>query len=203
MVPLILIGGGGHCMACIDVIETEGKCRIAGIVDKEENIGGSVLGYGIIAADDRISKLAEEYDHFLVTIGQIKSFETRKRFFFLLDNLQVNLPVVISPHAWVSRHAQIHKGTIVMHQALINSGAVIGKNCIVNSKALLEHGVMVGDHCHISTGALINGDVRIEDGCFIGSGAVIREGVHIGERSVIGAGARIMKDIEAGSRVKP
>lgn len=202
-VPIILIGGGGHSTACMDVIEAEGKYHIAGIVDKKEKIGTSVLGYGIIAADNRIEELAGKYDHFLVSVGQIKTAETRKRFFFLLENLHVNLPVVISPYAVVSRHAGIDKGTIIMHQALVNAGAVIGKNCILNSKALIEHGVKVGDHCHISTGALINGDVRIGEGCFIGSGAVIREGVHIGEKSVIGAGARIMKDIEAGSWVKP
>jgi len=32
---LILIGGGGHCTACIDVIEQEGRFAIAGIVDVE------------------------------------------------------------------------------------------------------------------------------------------------------------------------
>jgi hypothetical protein len=32
MKSLLLIGGGGHCRTCIDVIETEGKYKIAGIV---------------------------------------------------------------------------------------------------------------------------------------------------------------------------
>ena len=35
---LILIGGGGHCKSCIDVIEQENKYEIAGIVDLKENI---------------------------------------------------------------------------------------------------------------------------------------------------------------------
>ena len=30
---LILLGAGGHCKSCIDVIETEGKFTIAGILD--------------------------------------------------------------------------------------------------------------------------------------------------------------------------
>ena len=33
---IILIGGGGHCRACIDVIEQEGRFTIAGIVDVPE-----------------------------------------------------------------------------------------------------------------------------------------------------------------------
>ena len=36
MKKIILIGGGGHCKSCIDVIEQEGKYRIAGIVDMAE-----------------------------------------------------------------------------------------------------------------------------------------------------------------------
>ena len=37
--PIILIGGGGHCKSCIDVIESEGRFQIVGIVDLKENIG--------------------------------------------------------------------------------------------------------------------------------------------------------------------
>ena len=33
---IILIGGGGHCKSCIDVIEQEGRFTIAGIVDMPE-----------------------------------------------------------------------------------------------------------------------------------------------------------------------
>ena len=34
---IVLIGGGGHCKACIDVIEVEGKYNIIGIIDVPEN----------------------------------------------------------------------------------------------------------------------------------------------------------------------
>ena len=37
--PIILIGGGGHCKSCIDVIEQEGKYRIVGILDLPEMLG--------------------------------------------------------------------------------------------------------------------------------------------------------------------
>ena len=35
---IILIGGGGHCKSCIDVIEQQGKYHIAGIVDVSEKL---------------------------------------------------------------------------------------------------------------------------------------------------------------------
>ena len=57
---LILIGGGGHCASCIDVIEQEGKFKIDGIIDKRENVGLSLLGYKYIGTDDEISNLIKQ-----------------------------------------------------------------------------------------------------------------------------------------------
>ena len=54
---LILIGGGGHCKACIDVIELEGRYQIYGILDIADKVGESVLGYEIIGTES----LIEEY----------------------------------------------------------------------------------------------------------------------------------------------
>ena len=42
---IILVGGGGHCKACIDVIEYEGNYKIAGIVDIPEKLHQKILGY--------------------------------------------------------------------------------------------------------------------------------------------------------------
>ena len=48
---IILIGGGGHCKSCIDVIEQEGRFEIAGIVEKPDKVGEKVLGYPVIGTD--------------------------------------------------------------------------------------------------------------------------------------------------------
>ncbi len=36
---IILVGGGGHCKSCIDVIEQENSFSIVGIVDISEKLG--------------------------------------------------------------------------------------------------------------------------------------------------------------------
>ena len=192
---IILIGGGGHCKSCIDVIEQQGKYQIAGIVDVSEKLHQKVLGYEIIATDDDLPQLAHEYENFLITLGQIKSPEKRIRIFQTLKESGAKLPVIISPLAYVSKHAEIGDGTIIMHQALINAGAKIGKNCIVNTKVLIEHDAIIGDHCHIATGAIINGGVRVGSGTFFGSNAVCKEYIEIGENAVIGCGTKIIKNI--------
>jgi len=199
---IILIGGGGHCKSCIDVIEHEGRFTIAGIVDIPEKMHDRILGCEVIATDNDLPKLSNEYKNFLITVGQIRSPEKRIHLFKTIKELGAKLPVIVSPLAYVSRHAAIAEGTIVMHHALINAGANVGKNCIINTKALIEHDVVIEDHCHIATGAVVNGGVKIGTGTFFGSNAMSREYIEIGENCIIGGGGRVMRNLSAGNVLK-
>lgn len=183
---IILVGAGGHARSCIDVIEQTGKFRIAGLVDIKEKVGQKVLGYEIIASDEDLPRLAGDYRYFCITLGQIKSPERRRNLFETLKKLNVSMPVIISPLAYVSRYAEIGEGTMVMHKALVNAGARIGRNCIINTRALIEHDAVIEDHCHIATAAVINGGVRVGAGSFFGSNSTSREYANISEGSIVG-----------------
>ncbi len=185
---LILIGGGGHCASCIDVIEQEDKFEIAGIVDKDI-VSASLFGYPILGSDDSLKELRSSYDYALITIGQIKSPSVRIRLFEFAKKLRYILPKVVSPRAYVSKHALIGEGTIIMHDVLANSRATIGRNCIINTKALVEHDAVVEDNCHISTAAIINGGTIVRNGTFVGSNAVTIEYVKTNENDFIKAGS--------------
>jgi sugar O-acyltransferase (sialic acid O-acetyltransferase NeuD family) len=179
MKKILLIGGGGHCKSVIDVIEQEKKYSIAGIIDKKELIGEEVLGYKIIGSDDDLEKLFKEYKYALVTVGQIKSNSLRVKLFNKLKKIGFVLPTIISPLAYVSKHANLDEGTVVMHHALINAKTRVDKNCIINSKALIEHDSIVESHCHISTGVIINGGVTVKNNSFIGSNTTTKEYIEI------------------------
>jgi len=193
---IILIGGGGHCRACIDVIEQEGRFAIAGIVDVPEKNQHNVLRYPVIGADADLAELIKTSPNVLITLGQIKSPNRRIALFNDLMQMGACFPVIQSPLAYVSPHAQVAEGTIVMHHALINAGARVGRNCIINTKALVEHDAIIEDHCHISTGAVVNGGVTIGRGSFFGSGAVSKEYTSIPANSFIKANSLIPKNDE-------
>lgn len=193
---LILIGGGGHCKSCIDVIEQEGCYKIIGILDKQEHVGQKVLGYEVVGTDDDIERFIIQGVYFLITIGQIHSSEPRKKIFLKLKKMEALVASVVSPRAYVSKHVCFEEGTIVMHDALLNAGASIGKNCIINSKSLIEHDVVIGDHCHISTGAVINGGVVVQEGTFFGSGAVSKECVSTVKNAFIKAGSVFLGEVK-------
>lgn len=184
---LILIGGGGHCVSCIDVIEQQNKFEIAGIVERRRECG-MLLNYPILGGDEDIRQLRLSYDYAFITVGQIKSPSIRIKLFASVKSLGFKLPVIISPRAYISGRASIGEGTIIMHDALINSGAHVGCNSIINSKALIEHDAIVEDNCHISTAAIINGAVIVRQGTFVGSNSVVREGIQTRINDFIKAG---------------
>jgi sugar O-acyltransferase (sialic acid O-acetyltransferase NeuD family) len=189
---IILVGGGGHCSSVIDVIELQGIYRIAGIIDLKEKSGERNLGYEFIGCDDDLPKLVMEYRNFIITLGHLKNPGRRIEIFNILEQLSVTLPVIISPIAYVSKHASVGKGSVIMHTAQVNANAIIGKNCIINSRALIEHDACIGDHCHISTGAIINGGTKVGEKSFLGSGSVCREYIEISPGSFIKANSLVI-----------
>jgi len=181
---ILLLGAGGHARSCIDVIESEDRFIIVGLVGLPAEVGSVVLGYSVLGSDEQLP-------------------ESRIRLYGMLKKHGTPVPVLISPRAHVSRHAQVGAGTIVMHGAIINAGAVVGVNCIINSQALIEHDAVIGRHCHVSTGAVVNSGVQVGDGTFLGSHTTARQGLKIGERCVIGMGQKVLADCESGSSLPP
>ncbi|MCP4650681.1 MAG: acetyltransferase [PVC group bacterium] len=199
---IILVGGGGHCRACIDVIEAQFRYRIVGIVDAKEMMHKKVLGYEIIGCEQDLPKLLDGCDNFFITVGQIKTADVRIEKFEYLKKLGAKFPVIISPSAYVADSARISEGTIVMHGAVVNAQAVVGKNSISNTGAIIEHDASIGDYCHIATGAVVNGECVIGERVFIGSNSVISNGVNVESNVVIGAGSTVIKSIlESGTYV--
>lgn len=185
---LILIGGGGHCASCIDVIEQEGKFDIAGVIDGEIS-NREILGYPIIGSDVDLPHFRQFFDFLLIAVGQINTSQVRVRLVEYVKSLGYTLPTIISPRAYVSKHATVGEGTIIMHDAVINARATVGSHCIINTKALIEHDAIVSSFSHISTAAVINGGCVIGDGAFVGSNATTKEAVKSKVNSFIKAGS--------------
>ena len=198
MDKILLIGAGGHARSCIDVLEEENQFEIAGLIEKGESISNESLGYPVIGTDDDLKVLRQQYKNALITVGQIKSPKIRIKLYQLLKELDFTLPVIISSQAYVSKHAQIGEGSIIMHGVIINANAKIGNNCIINNRALIEHDAIIGNHSHIATGAIVNGGVSVGSESFIGSGVVTKQYISIGNNCSVGAGVTLKSDVKSG-----
>ena len=195
---ILLIGGGGHCRSCIDVIEAEGKYTIGGIVEKTgASDEKTVSGYKVIGYDNDLEQLRGKFQYALITVGQIGAPGIRKTLFGRLKSVGFVFPVIVSPHAVVSENSIVGEGTVVMHHAVVNSGARVGENCILNTKALVEHDVVVGGHTHISTAYVINGGAKLGSDSFVGSNATVVHEAVLPDRFFLKAGS-LVKDQKHG-----
>lgn len=193
MKPLILIGGGGHCQSVIEVAESIHR-PIHGILDLPGEVGKEVLGYPVVGTDEQIADYAASCE-FVITVGFIKDPSLRTNLYQRVLESGGILATLVASTAYVSPHATLGKGTVVMHQTFVNAGVVIGDNVIINTFANIEHNAKIGNQCHISTGTMVNGDCQIGDNCFIGSQSVLANGVNICADVIVGAGSLVRKSI--------
>jgi sugar O-acyltransferase (sialic acid O-acetyltransferase NeuD family) len=182
------------------VIEHQGQYQIIGLVGLAKEIHSQHQGYDVIATDYELPQLAKFTSYALITTGQIKTAKIRMNLYQYALQCGFKMPVIVAPTAYVSRHAKVGAGSIVMHGAIINAGVMIGDNCIINSHALIEHDTTVESHCHISTGAILNGGVRVGACSFIGSGCVVKEGTSIGKDCLLGMGVIVRHSLEDSTR---
>jgi hypothetical protein len=106
-------------MSCIDVVEAAGRFAIFGLIGLPHEVGSSVLGHRVIAADKDLDEFLHRCDTAFVAVGQIKSPDLRMRLFRKLVAGGCTLPVVVSPQARVSKYADVGQGTIIMHGVII------------------------------------------------------------------------------------
>lgn len=191
---LILIGGGGHCKSCIEVIESIAGWEIAGVLDSNPNI--KLPGLKLLGDDSMMEKLARDNYRFLITVGFIESPSIRIKLFEKLASFNAVLPVVVASSAHTSKYASIGKGTIVMHRAFINAMSKVGQNCVINTGALVEHDCLIGDHTHISTQTVVNGYCRIGNRVFVGSNTVINNGIEVADDIIIGSGSVVNRSLQ-------
>lgn len=138
MDKIILLGSGGHAHSCIDVIEMSNQFEIAGLIDKDKEMNDGILGYPIIGTDNILQDLRQKYSNALITVGQIKSPEIRIKLYRLLKELDFTLPVIISPKAYVSKHAKLGNEVTMLPYSSIIGSVSVGDNVTFGAYTLVN-----------------------------------------------------------------
>ncbi len=188
MTPIILIGKGGHALACLDVLQTNKNFQVMGYVDAVGSTGGYWEGLPFLGTDAELPTILKQCSNVFIGIGQVKHSEVRRKTVQQLRLLNATFPTVVSPTAHVALGAKIAEGTIVMHGAHVGPGSNIGAFNILNTRSLIEHGASTGEFVHVSTAAVVNGDVKIGKNVFVGSNSVLCHGIEVPDDAFIQAG---------------
>ncbi|HEY8265414.1 MAG TPA: acetyltransferase [Steroidobacteraceae bacterium] len=183
---LVLIGASGHAKVVIDIVEKEGRFKIAHLLDDNPALHGKdFFGYRVAGATDTILARAQLV---LVSIGDNA---VRARIANRLRDGGLAFAQAIHPSAQIGRGATIGAGTVVMAGAVVNADAKIGENVIINTGASVDHDCIVESGAHIAPGARLCGGVRIGAGTLVGAGAVLIPGVQVGANTVVPAGTTV------------
>jgi sugar O-acyltransferase (sialic acid O-acetyltransferase NeuD family) len=195
---LVVVGASGHAKVVIDIVEKEGRYRIAHLLDDNPALHGkSFFGYRVAGATSGIPGTTGEKPLALVAIGDNAA---RMRIAGRLRGNGFGLARAVHPQSHIGRGAVIGDGTVIMAGAVVNSDAAIGDNVIVNTGATVDHDCIVGDGAHLAPGVHLCGGVQVGAGCFIGAGTVIIPGVRVGNNAIVGAGSTLLEDVPENAR---
>jgi sugar O-acyltransferase (sialic acid O-acetyltransferase NeuD family) len=193
---LVLFGASGHGKVVIDIVEKEGRYRIAHLVDDNPRLHGKpFFGYRVSGSTAEFLAAAKaKRPRVLVSIGDnaIRARIARR----LLD-AGFELALAVHPQAQIGRGAKIGAGTVVMAGAVVNPDASIGENVIINTGATVDHDCVVGDGAHIAPGVRLCGGVQVGAGTLIGVGTVAIPGIRVGANVVVRAGSVLTENVAA------
>lgn len=194
---ILLIGGGGHSKSVLDSLFEQNDFAEIGVVDRKENIGGSVMGIPIVGCDDDLLTLFNNgYKYAFVTVGSIGNPSLRIKLFNKISEIGYEIPSIIDSSAKVSKYTKIEQGVFIGKQSIVNVGTLIQKGAIINSGSIVEHDCQIGAFSHIAPGAVLGGEVIVGENSHIGSNVTVKQQVHIGANSIIGMGSVVLKNIQ-------
>lgn len=193
---ILLIGAGGHCKVVLDVLFSDKKYQVAGIVAFKELIGSKVLGVPVIGTDQDLPRFFKAgIKNCFIAVGSIGDPKTRVNLYKTAQQAGFVFPNVISSNALISPEAVLGDGNYIAPGVTINAGAKIGCQCIVNTGAIIEHDCVIGDFVHLSPGAILSGGVTVGNLSHIGAGSVVIQSLNIGSQVMVGAGSVVTKDV--------
>lgn len=194
---ILLIGGGGHCKSVLDSLLQNKYYSEIGIIDKQENIGKSMLDIPYIGCDDDLVELHKKgYDNAFVAVGSIGDTSLRIKLYNIIEKIGFYIPNIIDPSATISKFADLKSGIFIGKNVIINAGSSIGKGTIINSGSIVEHDCNIGKFSHIAPGAVLCGEVLIDECAHIGANSVIKQHVKVGMHAIVGIGSVVLHDVK-------
>ena len=198
MDSIVIIGSSGHAKVIIDIVEQEGRYKIAGLLDLDRKVGEKTLGYQILGREDDLPQLATTHavKGAIVAIGD--NF-VRSRVAARVKEACPGLPFASArhPRASVARDVSVGEGTVIMAGVTVNPCCSIGRFCILNTNSSLDHDSVMEDFSSLGPGATTGGNCRVGSHSAIAIGAVLIHGIHVGEHAILGAGSTALKNLDS------
>ena len=103
-------------------------------------------------------------------IGKTADME---RFYKESAAIGYSFPNIIHASAYISPHAHIGTGCVILNNAVVQNNAKCGDGCILNPGVELHHDSTIGSYCLIYTNSVIRSLTNVGNRVWIGSSATI------------------------------
>lgn len=201
MLPLLILGSGGHAKVLIEILLKEQR-HIMGVITPHLYSETNYLGLPIIGNDESVFKYSSDEVLMINGIGSLPGKKRRWNLAITMRERGYQFSNVIHPNTTISSDLLLAEGVQIMAGVIIQPGSKIGQDSIINTGSHIDHDTVIGAQCHVGPGVTISGGVKIENNVHIGTGAKVIQGVTIGTGSVIAAGTTVYKDVPSGVMVR-
>lgn len=187
---IVIVGGGNQASYTIEILESNARYNIIGVVDSLHEIGAMLHGYPVIGRQNQMLQLAQQYEvnAGIIAIGDNFSRElVYKEIIEQLPNFE--FITAIHPSAVIGKNVKIGKGTLIMAGVIININSVIGDFGFLATGAKIDHECKLEEFTSVSAGSVFGGLVTLKKYSAVTLGAVVLDRITIGANTVVGAGA--------------
>jgi len=201
LLPLVLVGGGGHASDVLQTVEAinviRPTYRVVGILDDHDVDLRRFAGRGVaqIGGVDDVVAVDAAY---VLCLGWPW---TRQAVARRIGERGHPVPSIVHPSADVGAGVELGPGSVVLGHTHLSPYVRLGAHALVSYLASIGHDTTFGDHASVMPNAAVSGGVTGGDRVLVGTGAAVREGIHLGDDVRVGAGAAVVTDVAAGLTV--
>ena len=178
---LLLVGAGGFGRVVLEHASALYDCAF--LDDGDVSI---VNGVPVIGKTGDMASFYPEYKLLLVTIG---NNALREQLYKEAASIGFSFPNIIHPTAYVSLHAHIGTGCVILNNAVVQNNAKCGDGCILNPGVELHHDSTIGSYCLIYTNSVVRSLTSVGDRVWIGSTATVSTSAVVPDDEIVQDGA--------------
>jgi len=193
---VLMIGAGGHARAVFDVIKSENRYRMVGLIDSFQKPGTICFGCTVLGEEADIPRICSELNvaHVVIAIGD--NFQRQA----MANRIKQVLPIIklistVHPSAVISSDVKIGDGTVIMPGVTIISGSSIAEGCVLNTASSLDHDGRMDSWSSLGPGVITGGYLRLGERASICLGSVVKDRISIGRDTVVGMGAVVTRNM--------
>ena len=173
---LLIIGTSDYAAAIKDIAESMKCFSKISFLDNHFGEKGYTAEENVIGKIENIGEYALSYNY------AIPSFSDCEKRLSCIKELEENcfrIPVIVSPSAYVSKYAQIQRGTVVEALSNIQTNAAVAIGAYISSGAVVSSNSFVGDVCFIGANAVVEAGSVVPAQTRINSGKVFTKEVSV------------------------